>query len=58
MVSTSLDNIGSDNGLSPDGTNPLPEPTMAKRQWGIVAATGNFTENSRDISSWYEWKNY
>ena len=32
-------NTGSDNGLLPDGTNPLPEPMLTRRQWGFVAFT-------------------
>ena len=27
-------NIGSGNGLLPDGTKPLPEPMLAYHQWG------------------------
>ena len=27
-------NIGSGNGLLPDGTKPLPEPMFTYRQWG------------------------
>ena len=33
-----LVNIGSDNGLLPEGTKPLPEP-MLTYQWGLVAFT-------------------
>ena len=34
-----LVNIGSGNGLLPDGTKPLPEPMLTNDQWGIVAFT-------------------
>ena len=46
-----LVNIGSDNGLLPDGTKPLPEPIMTNHQWGLVAFTwGQFhRECSRSI---------
>ena len=30
-------NIGSANGLLPDGTKPLPEPMLTYRQYGPVA---------------------
>ena len=32
-------NIGSGNGLLPDGTKPLPEPMLTNDQWGVVAFT-------------------
>ena len=32
-------NIGSGNGLVPDGTKPLPEPKLTNHQWGSVACT-------------------
>ena len=32
-------NIGSGNGLLPDGTKPLPEAVLTNDQWGIVAFT-------------------
>ena len=34
-----LVNIGSGNGLLPDGTKPLPEPMLTNHQWGLVAFT-------------------
>ena len=30
-------NIGSGNGLLPDGTKPLPEPVLTNHSWGLVA---------------------
>ena len=30
-------NVGSGNGLLPDGTNPLPEPVLTNHQWGLMA---------------------
>ena len=32
-------NIGSGNGLLPDGTKPLPEPMLTDDQWCVVAFT-------------------
>ena len=32
-------NIGSGNGLLPNGTKPLPEPMLANDQWSVVAFT-------------------
>ena len=32
-------NIGSGNGLLPDGTNPSPEPMLTYHQWGPVVIT-------------------
>ena len=38
-----LVNIGSDNGLLPDGTKPLPEPMSTSHPWGLMAFTwGHF----------------
>ena len=34
-----LDNIGSGNGLLPDGTKPLPEPMLTYPHWGILTFT-------------------
>ena len=31
------ENIGSDNGLLPDGTKPLPEPMLTDHQWSPVS---------------------
>ena len=31
-----LVNIGSDDGLLPDGTKPLPEPMQINHQWSLV----------------------
>ena len=35
-------NIGSGNGLLPDGTKPLPEPMLTNDQWGVVAFTWKY----------------
>ena len=32
-------NIGSGNGLMPDGTKPLPEPMLTNDQWDVVTFT-------------------
>ena len=38
-------NIGSGNGLLPDGTKPLPEPMLIDRQWGpMTFIFGQFHE--------------
>ena len=39
MAAKNWVNIGSGNGLLPDGTKPLPEPMLTDNQWGIVAFT-------------------
>ena len=39
MASQNSVNIGSDNGLVPSGTKPLPEPVLANHQWGHMAFT-------------------
>ena len=43
--------IGSGDGLLPDGTKLLPEPMLTKHQWGLVAFTlqENFPGNAWDI---------
>ena len=41
MPSYNLVNIGSGNGLLPDGTKPLPEPMFTNHQW--QSPEGNFT---------------
>ena len=43
-----LVNIGSDNGLLPDGTKPLPEPMFTTPEWGH-SPEGNFTGNAQYI---------
>ena len=44
-----LVNIGSDNGLLPDGTKPLPETMLTNHQRNLVEFTWNFTGNAQDI---------
>ena len=39
MVTIILVNIGSGNGLLPDGTKPLPEPVLTFHLWGSVVFT-------------------
>ena len=39
MATEILVNIGSGNGLLPDGTKPLPEPMLTNDQLGAVAFT-------------------
>ena len=52
-------NIGSGNGLLPDGTKPLPELMLTYHQWGVVAfaAKGNSTWNAPDTYPWYAFEN-
>ena len=46
-----LFNFGSDNGLVPDGTKPLPEPIFTYHWWSHMAFTwGSFTWNVQDLS--------
>ena len=39
MVSLTMVNIGSDNGLLPDGTKPLPEPILMYCQLDLQEKT-------------------
>ena len=39
MATQTWVNIGSGNGLLPDGTKPLPEPILTNHKWGLVAFT-------------------
>ena len=48
-------NIGSDNGLLPDGTKPLPEPMSTYHKWGPVTISwGQFQERplSQELLEW------
>ena len=62
MVSCNLVNIGSSNGLIPDGNKPLPEPVLTFHQWGIVAFSSwgpkaDFTRHARkDDNLWYDFE--
>ena len=47
MASENLVNIGSGNGLLPDGTKPLPKPMLTDHQWDLV--TSSFGAISQDI---------
>ena len=48
-------NTGLGHGLLPDGSKPLPEPTLTNHQCGLV---GIFTGNAKDNYPWYEFENY
>ena len=52
-----LANIGSRNGLLPEGPNTLPEPKLADHQWSLVALTwGKFREQlSKNITLIWVW---
>ena len=61
MAPYDLPNIASGNALLPEATKPLPEPMLAKHQWGLVASTqGQFNwKCSRFLSLYiyiYVWK--
>ena len=56
MATQNYVNIGSDNGLLPDGTKPLPDPMLTIHQLGLVAFM--FLWNAQDIYPWYEFENY
>ena len=51
-------NIGSGNGLLPDGTKPLPKPVLTYHQWGSVAFTWKqfYRKCSRNQSIKWVWK--
>ena len=49
-----LVNIGSGNGLVPDGTKSLPEPMLTNN----LSPDSNFTENTYDIYRWNEFEIY
>ena len=53
MATVILDNIGSGNGLLPDGTKPLPEPMLTYHQRGSVAY---FWEQFRRNCSRYRFR--
>ena len=45
MVTQIWVNVGSGNGLLPDGTNPLPEPMLTDHQWSPVTfILGQFSQ--------------
>ena len=47
MATQILVNIGSGNGLLPDGTKPLPEPKLTFRKHGpVTLSKGNFTRDT------------
>ena len=54
MVTEIWVNIGSGNGLLPDGTKPLPEPMLTYHQQDSVEIT-NFTASAQDINSQTEF---
>ena len=51
--------MGSDNGLLPNGTKPLPEPMLIKHWWSLVTFTwGQFhRKHSVDLSLIWVWEN-
>ena len=60
MVTKIWVNIGSGNGLLPDGTKPLPEPMLTYHQSGQVAFIFkcNFTRATSAINRWNWLENY
>ena len=52
MASLNLVNIGSGNGLLPDGTKPLAEPMLTYDEWVVWHSHGsNFPGYTHDINS-------
>ena len=52
MVTLTVVDIGSGNGLLPDGTKPLPEHVLINLKWSVVAFTwGQFHKISIDDMS-------
>ena len=45
--------IGSGNGLLPNGTNPLPKPMLINHQWGLHLMPNL---NAADIYFWYDFE--
>ena len=37
-----MDNIGSANGLLPNGTKPLPEPMLTNHEWGLCQSPEDY----------------
>ena len=63
MVTEIWVDIGSGNGLLPDGTKPLPEPMLTYHQKGLVgvrwdSSEGNFTIDTSANSHKNELENY
>ena len=58
VASLNLVNIGSGNGLLPDGTQPFPEPMFTDHWWGLVAFTWEqfYRKCSRYLSLMCVWK--
>ena len=51
MATQILVNIGSGNGLLPDGTKPLPEPMLTYRKYGpVTLSKDNLTRDAPAIS--------
>ena len=48
-------NIGSGNGLVPDGTKPLPEPVLIYHCLMIWYLHKQFHRSAQDINSWNEF---
>ena len=59
MVTLNWDNIGSGNGLLPDGTKTFPEPMLINHHERLVAFTGgNYSGNAQDMYHKYEFENH
>ena len=57
MVTKIQVNIGSGNGLLPDGTKPLPEPMLTNHQGSHQRAIWpNLIGNAEDVYPWKEFK--
>ena len=52
-------NIGSGNGLLPDGTKPLPEPMLTDSQWSpVIFLLGQFHKRCLNHQSLNLFENY
>ena len=63
MTPLALVNIGTCNGMLPNGTNPLPEPMMTYHQHWLILRNlpkGNNTENTheRNHPNMHMWKSH
>ena len=68
MVTEICINIGSGNGLLPDGTKPLPEPMLTYHQWGPVTITWgqfpvtikfhSYLPGDNELIHWMSWLTY
>ena len=58
MVLQNLNDIGSCNGLLPEGTEPLPEPTLTNHKLGLVAVISKVNSHAMLKISILDFENY